>query len=886
MATFVFTLSTDHPAGQSSQYNFYYFTPATLQAGDTLTGASTAPLADVGVVTASGTIGPTQFAGVSGLEQLRLSGAGDSVTLTDALVAGSSAGYFTVADGAANDFSIVGTADDSGDGKSDLIWRRDDGAIALTTTPSLSALSSINEAVGTNWVSVGLDWHVQAEADVSGDGRADLIWRNDNGSVAVWTLNGTQVLSTEVIASASADWNIVGSADFNADGRSDILWRNDDGSVAVWTLNGTQLLATGVIGSAGNDWHISGTADFNGDGRADILWRNDDGSVAIWTVNGTQLQSAGVVATAGNDWHIIGTADFNGDGRADILWRNDDGTVAIWTVNGSQLLSAGVVAAPGADWHILGTADFNGDGKADILWRNDDGSVAVWTMNGAQILSANVVGTVTSDWHLVSTNDYDGDHKADILWRNDDGSLAEWSMNGGQIASIQALMVNGNDTVNASAVSSEAIHAYVGSGNDTYTGGAGADTVYVESKQITSGDTINGGAGNDTLVMQDTNGTLTASQLQHVTGFEAVTLTDGGTVTLSDGNFGGASLTVNGSSAVDNVDASTVTAAHSVTFNGGGGADTFKGGAGNDQFLIPDSNFVSLQGGAGTDSIVLTQPGQSFDLDANVSKITGVEVIDLRSSAGAVLNLTAADVPLINAVGNSLYVLGGSDDDVTYGPGWALISTTNSNNAVASGVNFSHWQHTTGADLFIQDGVPPPTEITNNPPFIELGGDVANPNFATSYTTGNLAGVAIGAANAVLDDPDTNGIHARIENLTAHITNPLSNDATTREFLVLTAVGHSILTSNPGLSIAGENTTTLTISGVSTDTVYQSLLREIHYVDTDQRPGSDYTTQRTVVVTAEDGAGGCRPECGWNLVARSPVTRGYRFRRQGQLADR
>ena len=30
----------------------------------------------------------------------------------------------------------------------------------------------------------------------------------------------------------------------------------------------------------------------------------------------------------------------------------------------------------------------------------------------------------------------------------------------------------------------------------------------------------------------------------------------------------------------------------------------------------------------------------------------------------------------------------------------------------------------------------------------------------------------------------------------------------------------------------------------------------------------------------------CRPECGWNLVARSPVTRGYRFRRQGQLADR
>ncbi len=638
---------------------------------------------------------------------MRLSGTGDTVTLTDALVAGSSAGYFTVIDGAANDFSIVGTADDSGDGKSDLIWREDDGTVALTTTPNLSALTSVNQAVGTNWISVGLDWHLQAEADVSGDGRADLIWRNDNGSVAVWTLNGTQPLSAGTVATASADWHIVGSADFNADGRSDILWRDDNGSVAVWTLNGAQLQSTGVLGTAGSDWHIAGTADFSGDGRADILWRDDNGSVAIWTVNGTALQSAGVVATAGNDWHIAGTADFNGDGRSDILWRDDNGAVAIWQLNGAQLQSAAVIATPGADWHILGTADFNGDGRADILWRNDDGSVAVWTMNGAQILGANVVGKATGDWHLVSTNDYDGDHKADLLWRNDDGSLAEWSMNGGQIASIQSLMVHGNDTINASAVdASRAIHVYVGSGNDIYNGGAEADTAFVESRQITSSDTINGGAGTDTLVLQDTNGTLTSSQLQNVTGFEAVTLTNGGAVTLSDGNFGGASLTVNGASAVDNVDASSVTAAHSIVFNGGGGADTFKGGAGDDQFLIPDSNFGSLQGNGGIDRIVLTQPGQSFNLDANVSKISGVEVIDLRSSAGAELSFTSDDILHLNPTGHSLYVVGGSDDDVVGGAGWSLISTTNSNAEVASGVNFIHYLNTNGADLFLSDLIP------------------------------------------------------------------------------------------------------------------------------------------------------------------------------------
>ena len=47
----------------------------------------------------------------------------------------------------------------------------------------------------------------------------------------------------------------------------------------------------------------------------------------------------------------------------------------------------------------------------------------------------------------------------------------------------------------------------------------------------------------------------------------------------------------------------------------------------------------------------------------------------------------------------------------------------------------------------------------------------------------------------------------------------------------------------------------MTLSGASTDTIYQSLLREIHDVDTDERVDADYSTVRTVTVTAQDGLG-------------------------------
>jgi hypothetical protein len=43
------------------------------------------------------------------------------------------------------------------------------------------------------------------------------------------------------------NWHIQGTGDFNGDGKTDILWRADDGSVGIWEMNGLQFATTGIV---------------------------------------------------------------------------------------------------------------------------------------------------------------------------------------------------------------------------------------------------------------------------------------------------------------------------------------------------------------------------------------------------------------------------------------------------------------------------------------------------------------------------------------------------------------------------------------------------------------------------------------------------------------
>jgi phospholipase/lecithinase/hemolysin/sRNA-binding regulator protein Hfq len=274
---------------------------------------------------------------------------------------------------------------------------------------------------------------LKGSLDFDGDGKGDILWRNDNGDVSIWLMNGMAAKSTAVVGNVATAWKIAPvSGDYDGDGKNDILWRNDDGSVAIWLMNGMATASAAVVTTVSADWKIAGTGDFDGDGKSDLLWRNDDGKLAIWLMNGLAAKSTAVVATVSTDWTVAASGDYNGDGKSDILWRNANGDMSIWLMNGMTLASTAVIGTVSTDWKIAPvSADYDGDGKSDILWRNDDGRVAIWLMNGMATASAAVVTTVSTDWKIAPVSvDYDGDGKSDILWRNVDGRVAIWLMNG------------------------------------------------------------------------------------------------------------------------------------------------------------------------------------------------------------------------------------------------------------------------------------------------------------------------------------------------------------------------------------------------------------------------------------------------------------------------
>ena len=82
------------------------------------------------------------------------------------------------------------------------------------------------------------DWTIVGTGDFDGDGKSDILWRNSNGEVAIWLMNGVAAKAGAVVSTVTNDWTIVGTGDFDGDGKSDILWRNSNGEVAIWLMNG------------------------------------------------------------------------------------------------------------------------------------------------------------------------------------------------------------------------------------------------------------------------------------------------------------------------------------------------------------------------------------------------------------------------------------------------------------------------------------------------------------------------------------------------------------------------------------------------------------------------------------------------------------------------
>jgi ELWxxDGT repeat protein len=345
------------------------------------------------------------------------------------------------------------------------LWETDGTAAGTIELGGLrdQAIFGVN-ANGLQPSSIATPSTVTATSDFNGDFYSDVLWRNSSGGLSDWSMNAGSIVSggalTQggVAVNPDASWSVAGIADFDGNGEADMLWRNTNGVLADWSMNGrtivwsNALTASGAVVTPDASWSIVGLGDFNGDSSADILWRNTSDELSEWQMNGSTVINGGDVTSAGiavrpdASWSVVGIGDFNGDGRKDILWRNTSGEVTEWQMNGSTITSSGdltsgdVSVRPDASWSVAGIGDFNGDGNSDILWRNSNGSLSEWLMNGSTIVSSGSVASggiavePDTSWHIVEIGDFNGDGRSDILWRNDNGAMSEWLMNGTTIA--------------------------------------------------------------------------------------------------------------------------------------------------------------------------------------------------------------------------------------------------------------------------------------------------------------------------------------------------------------------------------------------------------------------------------------------------------------------
>jgi hypothetical protein len=199
------------------------------------------------------------------------------------------------------------------------------------------------------WVSQ--DTYPRRLADVTGDGRADIVGFAEDGAYVALATGGGNFAAPILgsanfgVSSAAGGWISQDTyprelADVTGDGKADIVGFGAAGAYVAAAVGGGNFaapipgLANFGAGAAGGGWYSDdryprALADVNGDGRADIVGFAEDGAyVALATGGGNFaapiLGSANFgVSSAAGGWTGQDTfprllADIDGDGKADI----------------------------------------------------------------------------------------------------------------------------------------------------------------------------------------------------------------------------------------------------------------------------------------------------------------------------------------------------------------------------------------------------------------------------------------------------------------------------------------------------------------------------------------------------------------------------------------
>ena len=201
-------------------------------------------------------------------------------------------------------WNVAGTGDFLGDGKDQFlientgsnaglvgIGELNNGHVAFTFPTSLSTSQ----------------WSIVGTGDFLGDGKSDILVENigsNAGLVGIGEVSNGQVAFTFPTAVTLSQWKFVGSGDFLGDGKDQFLIENigsNAGLLGIGEVTGGQVAFTFPTNLA-SQWTIVGTGDYLAEGHDQFLIENTSGAIDIGDFTGGQIHLTQVSTIQASQW--------------------------------------------------------------------------------------------------------------------------------------------------------------------------------------------------------------------------------------------------------------------------------------------------------------------------------------------------------------------------------------------------------------------------------------------------------------------------------------------------------------------------------------------------------------------------------------------------------
>jgi hypothetical protein len=205
---------------------------------------------------------------------------------------------------------IVGTGTFNPDSEADILFQHTDGSLAVwyMNDVTLTSAAMLNPGHPGD-----INWRALAVADLNSDSRSDIVFQHTNGNLAVWYMNGVDLTSASLFNPSNPgdpNWRLAGAGRFNPDDRTDLLFQHTNGTLAVWYMNGVDLISATLLNPANTgdpQYRVVATPDVNGDSNSDILFQHANGTIAVWFMRGVDLVRGELLnpAVPGGTWRVV-----------------------------------------------------------------------------------------------------------------------------------------------------------------------------------------------------------------------------------------------------------------------------------------------------------------------------------------------------------------------------------------------------------------------------------------------------------------------------------------------------------------------------------------------------------------------------------------------------